>query len=288
MTTLRKANGRVRIEDHPPRAARSDHLHLDPVDRISESELRLSCAADGVSPGAQHDLARTDGTPEENEPLPGSLGPWFHLRLRPRRAAVDADIDPMDSTVCPCPSPKLLRCIALERLPGSRRHDDGFRSDRPDRNPLSGVLATSVENRVVIPASRERPRCPAFHKSHSRKPFDAVSSIKTRDNEADRETVFCRQSAAIHFIGDQNIRLNASNRKILEIGIDDNAAEFTKIRAVRPNVLNNRARPAIGQDVGEPDATPPDVANASRRLERREGTPAALMSTCHLGRWIAR
>src|SRR5262245_10366887 len=115
-----------------------------------------------------------------------------------------------------------------------------------------------------------------------------VSSIKTRDNEAGRETVFWRQSAAIHFIGDQDISLNARNRKILEIGIDDNAAEFTKIRAVRPNVLSGRARPAIGQDVGEPDATPPDVANASRRLERREGTSAALMSTCHLGRWIPR
>jgi hypothetical protein len=100
--------------------------------------------------------------------------------------------------------------------------------------------------------------------------------------------VFWRQSAAIHFIGDQDISLNARNRKILEIGIDDNAAEFTKIRTVRPNVLNGRARPAIGQDIGEPDATPPDVANASRRLERREGTSAALMSTCHLGRWIAR
>src|SRR5215472_1068416 len=158
------------------------HLHLDPVDCISASELRLSCAADGVGPGAQHDLARTGGTAGENEPLPRSLGAWFHLRLRPRRAAVDADIDPVDSTVCPCPSPKLLRSIALERLPGSRRHDDGFRSDRPDRNPLSRVLPASVENWVVIPASRERPRCPAFRESHSSKPFDAVSSIKTRDN----------------------------------------------------------------------------------------------------------
>src|SRR5262245_58374126 len=192
MTTLRKANGRVRIEDHPPRAARSDHLHLDPVDCISASELRLGYAADGVRPGAQHDLARTGGTPGENEPLPGSLGAWFHLRLRPRRAAVDTDIDPVDSTVCPCPSPKLLRSIALECLPGSGRDDDGFRGDRPDRNPLSGVLPASVENWVFIPPSRERPRCPAFHESHSRKPFDAVSSIKTRDNEADRETVFCQ------------------------------------------------------------------------------------------------
>src|SRR5262249_3072647 len=113
LRTLRKAHGRVRIEDNPPFAAPSDHLHLDPVDCISASELRLSCAADGVGPGAQHDLARTGGTAGENEPLPRSLGAWFHLRLRPRRATFDADIDPVDSTACPCPSPTLFPSIAL-------------------------------------------------------------------------------------------------------------------------------------------------------------------------------
>src|SRR5262249_27234735 len=133
----------------------------------------------------------------------------------------------------------------------------------PESSPPALRIGSLYQRVVKGPGAR-------LHESHSRKPFDAVSSIKTRDNEAGRENVFWRQSAAIHFIGDQDISLNARNRKILEIGIDDNAAEFTKIRTVRPNVLNGRARPAIGQDIGEPDATPPDVANASRRLERRE------------------
>ena len=117
--------------------------------------------------------------------------------------------------------------------------------------------------------------------------FDAVGSIKTRNNEAGRETVFGRQCAAVHLIADQDIGLNTRDRKILDVGIDDNAAEFTKIRAVRPNVLSGGAWLAIGQHVDQPDATPPHVANPSRRLERRERTAAALMNTRHLGLWIA-
>jgi hypothetical protein len=99
--------------------------------------------------------------------------------------------------------------------------------------------------------------------------------------------VFGRQRAAVHLIADQDIGFNTRDRKILDVGIDDNAPEFTGIRAIRPNVLSGRAWLTIGQHVGKPDATPPDVANASRRLERRERTAAALMNARHLGLWIA-
>ena len=126
----------------------------------------------------------------------------------------------------------------------------------------------------------------AFDQRDSGEPFDAVGSIKTRNNEAGRETVFGRQRAAVHLITDQDIGLNAGDRKILDVGIDGNAAEFTEIRAVTPNVSSGLAWPTIGQNVGKPDATPPDVANASRRLERRERTAATLMNARHFGLWI--
>src|SRR5262245_45893748 len=197
---------------------RSDHLRLDPVDRISTSEIRLGCAPECVGPAAQDDRARTGDTPEKNEPLPGSLGAWFHLRLRPRRAAVDADIDPLDSTVCPCPSPNLLQYIALECLARRRRNNDGFRRNRPNWNGLSRVFSGCVENRVVIPARGKGPRRPCFSDGHSRKPFDAVSSIKTRDNEAGGKTVFGRQRTAIDLVSDQDIVRNTRDRKILNIG----------------------------------------------------------------------
>jgi hypothetical protein len=92
-----------------------------------------------------------------------------------------------------------------------------------------------------------------------------------------------RPAAGCVLIADQDIGLNTRDRKILDVGIDGNAAEFTEIRAVTPNVPSGLAWPTIGQHVGKPDATPPDVANASRRLERRERTAAALMDACHFG-----
>jgi hypothetical protein len=134
------------------RAGGSIHFHLAPVDRVSASELRLSCAVARVGLGAQHNHARIGNAPREKKPLPRSLRAGFHLRLHPRRAVVDADINPVDSTVCPCPSPNLLQCVALERLSRRRRHDDRFRGDRPDRNDLYGVLSSSGGNRIVIPA----------------------------------------------------------------------------------------------------------------------------------------
>ena len=60
---------------------------------------------------------------------------------------------------------------------------------------------------------------PGFRRSFdSREPFDAVGSIKTWNNEAGRETVFGRHCAAVHLVGDQDVVLNARDRKILEVG----------------------------------------------------------------------
>src|SRR5262249_6440527 len=115
----------------------SDHLDLDPVDRVSASELRLAVAVGRVGLRAQPNRARIGVAPREIEPLPGSLRAMFYLRLSPRRTAVDADLDPLDATIRPCPSPRLLRRVPLQGLPGRRRHDDGFRGDRPDRDRLS-------------------------------------------------------------------------------------------------------------------------------------------------------
>src|SRR5215813_11484906 len=99
--------------------------------------------------------------------------------------------------------------------------------------------------------------------------------------------MFRRQRGAVQLVGDQNIGINTRDRKILDVGIDNNAAELTKIRAVRPDVLSSRAWPAVGQQVDEPDAAPPDIANASRRLERGERATAALMNACNVRLRIA-
>src|SRR5262249_17321483 len=84
-----------------PRSAHSDHFHLDPVDGVSASKPRLSCAVARMGPRAQYNRARIGSTPRKKKPLPGSLDTRFHLRLNPCRAAVDAHIDAVDSTVCP-------------------------------------------------------------------------------------------------------------------------------------------------------------------------------------------
>jgi hypothetical protein len=72
---------------------RSDHFHLDPLDRVSASALRLGGVVVRVGPGAQHDRAGIGSTPGEKEPLLLSLRAGFYLRLPPRRAAVEADLD---------------------------------------------------------------------------------------------------------------------------------------------------------------------------------------------------
>src|SRR5262245_9006427 len=97
-------------------AVRSDHFHFESVYRIPSAEFRLCCAVPRMGPGAQYDCARIGSPPRKKKPLPGSFDTRFHLRLHPRRAAVDAYINAVDSMVCPCPSPNLLRCIALECL----------------------------------------------------------------------------------------------------------------------------------------------------------------------------
>jgi hypothetical protein len=70
---------------------------------------------------------------------------------------------------------------------------------------------------------------------------------------------------AVHLISDQGVRLEARDRKILDISVDANSVEFAEIRAIGPNVFGARRHPTIGKQVGESDAAPGDVADAPRR-----------------------
>ena len=53
------------------------------------------------------------------------------------------------------------------------------------------------------------------------------------------------QRAAIHLVSDQDIRLTPHRWKILNVGIDSNAAEVTKVRAVGPNVPGGCLWPTV-------------------------------------------
>jgi hypothetical protein len=56
---------------------------------------------------------------------------------------------------------------------------------------------------------------------------------------------------AVHLISDQDVRLEARDREILDISVDGNSVEFAEIRAIGPNVFGARLHPTIGKQVGE-------------------------------------
>jgi hypothetical protein len=147
------------------------------VNRVSASELRLTCAVECVGPGAQHDRARFGGTPGENELLPGSL------RARFTFASHVAPPSPLTSTRSihglTMPIPNLLRCTALDLLTGCWR-DDG--SERPpDRNCLSGVLPL----RTARHTSAWWPRRSCFRNGHTGQP-----RCLCRSREPGEQTIF--------------------------------------------------------------------------------------------------
>src|SRR5262245_35411885 len=86
---------------------------------------------------------------------------------------------------------------------------------------------------------------------------------------------------AIHFISNQNVRVYAINGHILDIGFDADTGEIAIVRAGRPHKSNGRPRLAFSKNVGEARASPGHVANAVRRLSRRQWAASALVYTRH-------
>ena len=89
-----------------------------------------------------------------------------------------------------------------------------------------------------------------------------------------------RKRLAVHFISNQNVRPYAINGHILDIGFDADAGEIAIVRAGRPHKSNGRMRLALSENVGEARAGPGDVANALRRLRRRQRAAGALERVC--------
>ena len=73
--------------------------------------------------------------------------------------------------------------------------------------------------------------------------------------------MFGRQCATVHLIAKQHIGINPRDRKIFDVGIDNNAAEFTEVCAVGPNVPSRPAWPTIGQNIEKSNGTPFDSCN---------------------------